>query len=164
MTRGAIVVIAARGAYTSKPRPALVVQSEVFLATHASVTICPITSDCVDAPLFRVTLPPGERTGLAVISQVMADKIVSVPRGAIVRTIGSCDSEEILAIDSALRSGWGWLTRHDDRDILVGEKRSVARDASENVRAGSLNDTCVCHLLSAGGSGMVHGGDHGELA
>jgi mRNA interferase MazF len=57
--RGAIVVVAARGAYTGKPRPALVVQSDLFNPTHASVTICPITSDCVDAPLFRLTLPPG---------------------------------------------------------------------------------------------------------
>jgi len=106
MTRGSIVVVAARGAYTNKPRPALVVQADVFLPTHASITICPITSDCVDAPLFRVTLPPGERTGLEVISQVMTDKMVSVPRGAIVREIGACDSDELLAVDNALR---GWL-------------------------------------------------------
>jgi mRNA interferase MazF len=58
--RSAIVVAAARGAYTGKPRPALVVQSDLFNPTHASVTICPITSDCVDAPLFRLTLPPVE--------------------------------------------------------------------------------------------------------
>ena len=106
MTRGSIVVVAARGAYTSKPRPALVVQADVFLPTHASITICPLTSDCVDAPLFRVTLPPGERTGLEVISQVMTDKMVSVPRGAIIRAIGACDGDELLAIDNALR---GWL-------------------------------------------------------
>lgn len=106
MKRGAIVVVAASGAYTNKPRPAMVVQSDTFVSTHASITICPITSDCVDAPLFRVTLPPGERTGLEVISQVMADKIVSVPKGAIVRSIGACDSDELVAIDNALR---GWL-------------------------------------------------------
>ena len=43
----------------SKIRPAVVVQSDAFNATHASITVCPITSDCVDAPLFRVALPPG---------------------------------------------------------------------------------------------------------
>lgn len=106
MTRGDIVIVAARGAYTNKPRPALVVQADAFLPTHASVTICPITSDCVDAPLFRTTLPPGKRTGLEVVSQVMADKLVSVPRGAIIRAIGGCDHDELLAVDAALR---GWL-------------------------------------------------------
>jgi mRNA interferase MazF len=104
--RGAIVVVAARGAYTGKPRPALVVQSDLFNPTHQSVTICPITSDCVDAPLFRIPLPPGERTGLRTVSQVMVDKIVSVPLPAITTEIGRCDSGELEAVEDAMRR---WL-------------------------------------------------------
>ena len=104
--RGAIVVVAAKGAYTGKPRPALVVQSDLFNPTHGSVTVCPITSDCVDAPLFRVPLPPGERTGLRRTSQVIVDKIVSVPRGAIADQLGRCDEAELQAADDALRR---WL-------------------------------------------------------
>lgn len=107
MKRGSIVVVGARGAYTSKPRPALIVQSDLFTPTHASVTLCPITSDCVDAPMFRITVPPGDRTGLEVVSQVMTDKVVSVPRSTIVREIGECSADEILAVDDALRV---WLT------------------------------------------------------
>ena len=106
MTRGAIVIVAARGAYIGKPRPALVVQSDLFNPTHASVTVCPITSDCVDAPLFRLTLPPGSRTGLKGVSQVMIDKIVSVPRAAIAREIGECDAGELATVDDSLRR---WL-------------------------------------------------------
>ncbi|PYR63274.1 MAG: hypothetical protein DMF88_25615, partial [Acidobacteria bacterium] len=64
------------------------VQSDLFNADHASVTVCPITSDCVDAPLFRVNVAPGARTGLTVISQVMVDKVVSLPRAALAREIG----------------------------------------------------------------------------
>ena len=106
MKRGAIVVVAARGAYTGKPRPALVVQSDLFNPTHQSVTICPITSDCVDAPLFRIPLPPGKRTGLRTVSQIMVDKIVSVPRSAIAAEIGGCDDGELEAAEGALRR---WL-------------------------------------------------------
>lgn len=106
MKRGAIVVVAARGPYTDKPRPALVVQSDLFNPTHRSVTICPITSDCVDAPLFRIPLPPGERTGLRTASQIMVDKIVSVPRSAIGAGIGRCDDGELEATEDALRH---WL-------------------------------------------------------
>ena len=106
MRRGTIVVVAAKGAYTGKPRPALIVQSDMFNATHASLTVCPITSDCVDAPLFRLTLPPGSRTGLENVSQVMVDKIVSVPRRAVSREIGQCDAREIEAVDDGLRR---WL-------------------------------------------------------
>jgi len=103
MTRGAIVVVAARGAYTGKPRPAVVVQADLFNATHGSVTLCPITTEWVDAPLFRIALPPGDRTGLAAASQIMIDKVVSVPRSAIVRQIGACDPASVEAIDEALR-------------------------------------------------------------
>ena len=103
MTRGAIVVVAAKGAYTGKPRPAVIVQADLFNPTHSSLTLCPVTSDCVDAPLFRVTLPAGERTGLSAVSQVMVDKVVSVPREAVVREIGRCDALYLEQIDDALR-------------------------------------------------------------
>lgn len=106
MTRGAIVVVAARGAYTGKPRPAVIVQADLFNPTHSSLTLCPVTSDCVDAPLFRVTLPPGERTGLSAVSQVMIDKVVSVPRETIEREVGRCDPLHLEQIDEALRR---WL-------------------------------------------------------
>ena len=105
VARGSIVVLAAKGAYTGKPRRAVVVQSDAFNATHASITICPSTSDSVDAPLFRVALPPGVRTGLVVASQVMADKVSSGPRDA-VRAIGACDALHLEQIDDALRR---WL-------------------------------------------------------
>lgn len=106
MTRGDVVVVATRGAYTSKPRPAVVVQADDFNETHASVTICPITTDVVDAPLFRVTVPAGDRTGLETSSQVMVDKIVSVPREAVAQTIGRCGPVEMDSIGDAIRR---WL-------------------------------------------------------
>jgi mRNA interferase MazF len=106
VTRGDIVVVATRGAYTSKPRPAVVVQSDLYNATHASITICPVSTDVVDAPLFRIALPPGGRTGLQAASQVMVDKVVSVPRQSLGTVIGRCSVQEIDAVDDALR---GWL-------------------------------------------------------
>ncbi|HUF22989.1 MAG TPA: type II toxin-antitoxin system PemK/MazF family toxin [Vicinamibacterales bacterium] len=106
MKRGDIVIVATRGAYTSKPRPALVLQSDVYNDTHASVTICLLTSDCVDASRFRVAVPPGSRTGLREPSQVMVDKIFSIPRGSIGPPVGSCNAEELTAVGDALRD---WL-------------------------------------------------------
>jgi mRNA interferase MazF len=107
MKRGDVVIVATRGAYTGRPRPALVVQSDTFNPTHASITVCPITSDCVDAPLFRVSLPAGRRTGLDVPSQVMVDKVVSVPREAIGRAIGRTESIELDMVGRALQT---WLS------------------------------------------------------
>jgi mRNA interferase MazF len=106
IARGAVVIVSARGAYTGKPRPALVVQANAFNSTHNSVTVCPITSAWVDAPLFRVSVPPGDRTGLKAASQVMVDKVVSVPRSSIARAVGRCDDDAVAAVDDALRR---WL-------------------------------------------------------
>ena len=106
MKRGTVVIVAAKGAYTGKPRPAVVVQSDLFNPTHASVAVCPITSDCVDAPLFRLSLPPGSRTGLRTTSQIMVDKVVSVPRSSITEEVGECDARELEAVEEGLRR---WL-------------------------------------------------------
>jgi mRNA interferase MazF len=106
VNRGDVVVVATRGAYTGKPRPALVVQDDLFNDAHASVTLCLVTSELIDAPLFRIMLPASSRTGLDQPSQVMIDKIVSVPRESIDRSIGRCAPGEMESIDAALRR---WL-------------------------------------------------------
>jgi mRNA interferase MazF len=106
MNRGDVVVVATRGAYSVKPRPAVVVQAHLFNETHASITVCPITSDVIDAPLFRVSIPPGTRTGLSVASQVLADKVVRVPRSAMAEAVGRCVVAELELVDDALRR---WL-------------------------------------------------------
>lgn len=58
------------------------------------------------APLFRVVLLPGTRTGLRQASQAMIDKIVSVPRDAIAQEIGEIDSDSLTRVDDSLRR---WL-------------------------------------------------------
>jgi len=62
--RGDIVLVVASGDY-GKPRPAVIVQSDLFNDTHASLTICPVTSSLVEVPLFRVPLKPSRANGLA---------------------------------------------------------------------------------------------------
>jgi mRNA interferase MazF len=105
--RGDVVVVAGRGPYTGKPRPALVVQSDLYNPTHASVTVCLISTDFVDASLFRIALAPGERTGLKQPSQAMIDKVASLPREQVSSVIGRVDGETIEHVDAALRR---WLS------------------------------------------------------
>ena len=76
--RGDVVTCAPPGEF-GKPRPAVVVQSDLFNEPHASVTVCPITSHEVEAPLFRVPLKPTAGNGLKRDSQAMADKITAQP-------------------------------------------------------------------------------------
>ncbi len=71
------------------------------------MTVCPITSALVDdAAALRVMLASSRRTGLRVPSQVMVDKVGSVPRARISSEIGECSEREMAAIDEAIR---GWL-------------------------------------------------------
>ena len=79
MKRGDVVTVAAAGDY-GKPRPAVIVQTDALPETHASVVICQMTSEIVDAPDFRVTIDPTKINGLLVRSQLMADKPVTVRR------------------------------------------------------------------------------------
>ena len=79
MQRGDVVIVAAAGD-TGKPRPAVIVQTDAFPENHASVVICQLTSELVDAPDFRVTIEPNPENGLRFKSQVMADKPITVRR------------------------------------------------------------------------------------
>jgi mRNA interferase MazF len=99
--RGDLVVVAMPGDY-GKPRPALVVQSDLFNQTHASVTLAPVTSTIVNAPLFRLTLEPSARTGLRSVSQIMIDKITTVRRERIGKAIGRVDDEMMLRVNRAI--------------------------------------------------------------
>ena len=94
------------GAYKGKPRPAMIVQSDLFNATHASVSLCLITSEFADAPMFRVAIAPGTQTGLKKPSQIMVDKIASVPREQISTAIGRVDEGTLELVDESLRR---WL-------------------------------------------------------
>ena len=100
--RGDVVTCAAPGDY-GKPRPAVVVQSDLFNGTHSSVAVCLITSHMEDAPLFRIPLPAGRTTGLKLQSQVMVDKVIAVPRNKITGRTGVLAAGALKGIDNALR-------------------------------------------------------------
>lgn len=101
MKRGDLVMIAARGAYSGKPRPALIVQSDHF-AELGSVAVCLLSTERIDAPLLRLDLDPNEQNGLSRPCQIMIDKIVTVPGAAIGQRIGTLGSDDIVRVDRAL--------------------------------------------------------------
>lgn len=101
MKRGDIVLVAATGDY-GKPRPAVIVQTNAFPETHASLIICQMTSEIVDAPDFRVTIDPRTENGLRARSQIMVDKPVTVRRARIGQAIGRLDEGDIRRLDIAL--------------------------------------------------------------
>jgi mRNA interferase MazF len=99
--RGEIYTAAARRPYTGKPRPVAIIQDDRFDAT-ASVTICPLTTHAVDAPLLRLQIPANEATGLTRTSWLMVDKITTMPRENLQDRLGSMSDTELLALGRAL--------------------------------------------------------------
>ena len=100
MSRGDLVIVAAPGDY-GKPRPAVIVQSNVIPEGHASVIVCPLTSELAEAD-FRITIEPGPETGLRARSQVMADKPVTIRRERIGQQIGRLAPVDIARLNVAL--------------------------------------------------------------
>ena len=100
MKRGDVVTIALPGDY-GKPRPAVVIQSDLF-DQHPSVTVLPVTSELRDAPLFRVRVEPGDGNGLRATSEVMVDKAHTVARDKVGSAIGRLDDAAMLAVNRAL--------------------------------------------------------------
>ncbi|HSZ90480.1 MAG TPA: type II toxin-antitoxin system PemK/MazF family toxin [Acetobacteraceae bacterium] len=100
--RGDIVTIADRGGeFTGKPRPAIVLQSDLF-ADSPTVAVLPITSQPTDAPLLRVPLGSNEGTGLAVPSWAQIELLTTVRRRRVGGRIGGADDATMLAINRAL--------------------------------------------------------------
>jgi mRNA interferase MazF len=100
MRRGDFVTVAIQGDF-GKPRPALVVQANPFDGL-ATLTVLPVTSKIVDAPLLRVTVEPDDRNRLARRSQVMIDKIITVRRDKVGPAFGAANDELMLAVNRAL--------------------------------------------------------------
>lgn len=99
MQRGDLVTVSLPGDF-GKPRPALIVQSDL-LTDLESVVLCPVTSDLRNAA-FRVTVEPNPANGLRSLSQVMVDKLSTLPRTKISEPFGRLDDARMKAIDRAL--------------------------------------------------------------
>ena len=101
MRRGDLVTVALQGEF-GKPRPALVVQSDLFNSEHATLSVLPITGEIIGTPIFRITLEPSNANGLRKVSQIMVDKIVSIKRDKVGEPFGRLDDEMMLRVNRAL--------------------------------------------------------------
>ena len=101
MRRGDLYTAAARGAYSGKPRPVVIVQDDRFDVT-ASVTVCPLTTNPVEAPLIRISVEPTETTGISRPSQIMVDKVTTMPRVNVRDLLGHLSDADLVRLDRAL--------------------------------------------------------------
>ena len=100
MKRGEVWTVSGAD-YAGKPRPAVVVQDDSFVAT-LSVTVCPLTTNPANASLFRLLVEPSAENGLQQPSRLMADKITTIPRTRVGRCIGRLADDEMSKLSHAI--------------------------------------------------------------
>jgi mRNA interferase MazF len=101
LKRGEIWTVAGGKDYAGKPRPAVIVQDDHFDAT-GSITICAITSDKTEAPLFRIVIQPSDQNGLTTTSRLMVDKITTIPKSKLGSRVGQLDVADMARVNQAM--------------------------------------------------------------
>ncbi len=99
--RGEVWSIAGGGDYTGKPRPAVVIQDDLF-ETPASVTMCPFTTEGHNDYFFRIEIEPSVTNGLRATSFLMVDKITTVNRSRCRSKIGTLAAADVMRLERAM--------------------------------------------------------------
>lgn len=90
------------GGDDGKPRPALVIQSDLC-ADLPSVVVCPLATTLRrDADLFRIDVTPSALNGLHQPLQLAGDKITVVPLSTIGVVMGKAEDALLLRVGRAL--------------------------------------------------------------
>ncbi|MBL0165543.1 MAG: type II toxin-antitoxin system PemK/MazF family toxin [Xanthomonadales bacterium] len=100
MMRGELVTIAIQGDF-GEPRAALVIQADLLNA-HVTVTVLPVTSTLVDAPLIRILVQPSTENGLPSPSQILVDKVMTVKRDIVRKTLDRIDAVAMVEVERCL--------------------------------------------------------------
>lgn len=79
----------------------VIVQDDRFNTT-ASVTVCGLTRNETEAPLFRIAIDPSAQNCLQAPSRLMVDKLTSVPRARLGYRIGQLDGADMLRLERAM--------------------------------------------------------------
>ena len=98
----------AGGVHAAKPRPAVIVQDDLFDAT-SSVIVAPMTSVLLDAPLIRIRVSGGDGrlSGLDRDGDVMIDKLTTVRRSNVHARVGRLTAEQLVEIERAMMAFLG---------------------------------------------------------
>jgi mRNA interferase MazF len=101
MKRAEIWTMAVGPGYASKPRPVVIIQDDAFDET-ASIIVCLVTSEAIEAPILRLPVEPTSDNGLHQTSYLMVDKVVTIPRGRLGLRIGQLGDDDLLRLNRSL--------------------------------------------------------------
>ena len=101
LKRGDLVILSAPGSY-GKPRPSIVLQSDLYDSTASVVVFLMTTKLHPESPLIRYSVLPTQANGLKEPTDVMIDKIFTVPRERMGKKIGKLDPAQMTEITAEL--------------------------------------------------------------
>ena len=100
MRRAEVWTVSGGPDYAGKPRPAVIVQDDHF--DTDSVTVCPFTTDPVEAPLFRLKIEPSPDNGLRETCRLMVDKVTTIPRSKLGVRVGVLAGIDVIRLNRAI--------------------------------------------------------------
>jgi mRNA interferase MazF len=77
------------------------VQDDRFDATP-SVSVCALTTTAIPTTYARVPVRPSPANGLREVSEIMVDKITTVPRERLAQRVGALDASDASRLNEAL--------------------------------------------------------------
>ena len=98
MNRGELWTVSG-GVYAAKPRPALIIQDNLFSPTE-SVVVIPLTTTVADVTIARIAIPT--TTGIAQPSYAMIDKITTVRRTNLGQRVGRVSAALMADIERSI--------------------------------------------------------------
>jgi mRNA interferase MazF len=99
--RGEIWTQAGGSDYAGKPRPVLIVQTDLLTGMESIIT-CPFTSFDGIEVLTRPRFDPTGENGLRKPCELMTEKIIAVPRSKLGRKVGVVTSDDMERVEQAL--------------------------------------------------------------
>jgi len=88
------------GTYSTKPRPAVIIQAVAF-DDFESLTVIPMTTVELQSD-FRIKIEPSESNNLDITGFVMIDKLTTIKKSGLGQYIGHIDDKYIDEIENTL--------------------------------------------------------------
>ena len=101
MIRGEIWTQSGGAGYTGKPRPAVILQTDLITDTGSVIT-CGLTTHRSPTLRSRPPVEPDASNGLHERSEVMIDKISAIAREKLDSRLGSRSDDDMARVDQAL--------------------------------------------------------------
>jgi mRNA interferase MazF len=106
MRRGEVWTASGGSDYAGKPRPVVIIQSDDHPYLE-SVTVCALTSLMAPIKVTRPTVQPSDDNGLVSTSQLMVDKLTTLPKRKLGQRIGQLADTDMLALNRAVAAFLG---------------------------------------------------------